>query len=203
MEGGRATTRGGDSARGGAIAERLAEVLGEAGIDEVRRLSGGASRETYVLDAGPRGELILQCEHAGKPTGEPPGQAALLEAAKAAGVPVPAVVAHGREDPVLGAAWTLVEALAGTSDPKQIVPDRQAARPSCSTTSPRRSPPCTECPPTARSRRRPRSRSRSCGRCTTASASPTPSSSSPSARSAPTGRRRAGRSCTETSAWAT
>jgi aminoglycoside phosphotransferase (APT) family kinase protein len=122
MEGGQATTRGSDTARSAAIAARLTEVLGEARVDEVRRLSGGASRETYLLHAGSRGELILQCEHAGKPTGEPPGQAALLEAAKAAGVPVPTVVAHGREDPALGAAWTLVEALVGTSDPKRIVP---------------------------------------------------------------------------------
>jgi len=123
MEGGQATAPGrSDTERDAAIAARLSEVLGGARVSGLRRLSGGASRETYAIDAGEAGELILQCEHAGKPTGEPPGQAALLEAAAAAGVPVARVVAHGREDAVLGAAWTLVAALAGTSDPGAILP---------------------------------------------------------------------------------
>ena len=103
------------------IRTRLAELLGEPLTGEIRRLSGGASRDTYLCGCGSRGELVLQIEHGGKPSGEPPGQAALLEAAARAGVPVAGVVAHGRDDPVLGAAWTLVEALAGTADPQQIV----------------------------------------------------------------------------------
>jgi aminoglycoside phosphotransferase (APT) family kinase protein len=110
--------------RAAAIGARLGEILGTDAPLDVRRLSGGASRETYLCDAGGRGGLILQCEHGGKPTGEPPGQAALLQAAAAAGVPVAAVVADGRDDPVLGLAWTLVEALAGTSDPQLILPQR-------------------------------------------------------------------------------
>jgi len=120
MEGGQATAPRG-SERAEAIRSRLAEILGEPPSGEVRRLSGGASRETYLYDRGGRGRLILQCEHAGKPTGEPPGQAALLQAAAAAGVPVAAVVAHGAGDPVLGVAWTLVEAVPGTSDPAEIL----------------------------------------------------------------------------------
>ncbi len=119
MEGAEASARRGPE-RAAAIGTRLADILGEDAGD-VRRLSGGASRETYLCDRGRHGRLILQCEHAGKPTGEPPGQAALLEAARRAGVPVAAVVAHGREDPVLGAAWTLVEAVPGTSEPGQIL----------------------------------------------------------------------------------
>jgi aminoglycoside phosphotransferase (APT) family kinase protein len=120
MEGGQATAQRG-SERAAAIRSRLAEILGEPAAGDVRRLSGGASRETYLYDRAGRGGLILQCEHAGKPTGEPPGQAALLEAASAAGVPVASVVAHGIDDPVLGAAWTLVEAVPGTSEPGQIL----------------------------------------------------------------------------------
>jgi aminoglycoside phosphotransferase (APT) family kinase protein len=119
MEGGQATARRGPE-RAAAVGSRLAELLGEDTVD-VRRLSGGASRETYLCERGTGGRLILQCEHAGKPTGEPAGQAPLLEAAAAAGVPVAAVVAHGRDDPVLGAAWTLVEAVPGTSDPARIL----------------------------------------------------------------------------------
>jgi aminoglycoside phosphotransferase (APT) family kinase protein len=120
MEGGQATAPRG-AERAAAIRSRLAEILGEPAAEDVRRLSGGASRETYVYDRGAGGRLILQCEHAGKPTGEPPGQAALLQAAAAAGVPVASVVAHGSDDPVLGAAWTLVQAVPGTSDPAQIL----------------------------------------------------------------------------------
>src|SRR3954447_20481508 len=124
MEGSQATAPGrGDTERSAAIAARLAEVLAGETVTGVRRLSGGASRETYSCDSAGRGPLVLQCERGGKPTGEPPGQVALLEAAKAAGVPVATVVAHGRDDPLLGDAWTLLEALAGTSDPKLIVPE--------------------------------------------------------------------------------
>jgi aminoglycoside phosphotransferase (APT) family kinase protein len=104
------------------IRARLGDVLGQPPSGEIRRLSGGASRETYVCDCGSRGDLVLQIEHGGKPTGEPPGQAALLEAALDAGVPVAAVIAHGSDDPVLGAAWTLLKPLPGTADPKQILP---------------------------------------------------------------------------------
>ncbi|HYB23996.1 MAG TPA: phosphotransferase family protein [Solirubrobacteraceae bacterium] len=104
------------------LGEVLSELLGASLPGAVRRLSGGASRETYLCDCGECGELILQCEHAGKPTGEPPGQAALLEAAARAGVPVARVLAHGADDHILGAAWTLMETLPGSADPKQIVP---------------------------------------------------------------------------------
>ncbi len=104
-----------------AIRARLAELLGESPTGEIRRLSGGASRETYLWRCGSRGELVVQIEHGGKPSGEPPGQAELLTAAARAGVPVASVVAHGRDDPVLGAAWTLLEALAGTTDPEQVI----------------------------------------------------------------------------------
>ena len=122
MQASQATAPGrGERERTAAIAARLTEVLGGSTIGEVRRLSGGASRETYLCDGGRHGQLILQCEHAGKPTGEAPGQATLLQAAATAGVPVATVVAHGRDDPVLGTAWTLLEALAGTSDPKLII----------------------------------------------------------------------------------
>ena len=128
MEGGQAPAPGrGGAERAGEIGARLAEVLGDGTPGAIRRLSGGASRETYLYERGAGGKLILQCEHGGKPTGEPPGQAALLEAAKTAGVPVASVVAHGRDDPVLGDAWTVVEGLAGTSDPKLIVGEAGAA----------------------------------------------------------------------------
>jgi aminoglycoside phosphotransferase (APT) family kinase protein len=106
----------------GSIRARLGAVLGQPPSGEIRRLSGGASRETYLCGCGSRGDVLLQIERGGKPTGDPPGQAALLEAALRAGVPVAAVIAHGHDDPVLGDAWTLLKSLPGTADPKQILP---------------------------------------------------------------------------------
>ena len=103
------------------IRARLSEVLDQPSPGEIRRLSSGASRETYLCSCGSLGDLVLQSERGGKPSGEVPGQAALLQAAARAGVPVPEVIAHGRDDPVLGAAWTVVRALAGTTDPRHVI----------------------------------------------------------------------------------
>jgi aminoglycoside phosphotransferase (APT) family kinase protein len=105
-----------------AIAERLAEVLEEPLADELRRLSSGASRETFAFATAARGELVAQIARGGEGKIVPaPPQAPLLEAAAKAGVPVARVVARGEDDDVLGASWTVVEALAGTTDPKAIL----------------------------------------------------------------------------------
>jgi aminoglycoside phosphotransferase (APT) family kinase protein len=108
-------------ARTRAIAERLGEILGEPLQGELRRLSSGASRETFALETASRGGLVVQIARAGGKLVNPPPQAALLAAAAEAGVPVPAVVAHGVDDQVLGPSWTVVEALPGTTDPKAIL----------------------------------------------------------------------------------
>ena len=105
-------------------------------------------------------------------------------------MPVPTVVAHGREDPALGAAWTLVEALAGTSDPKQIVaaPRERARAARRDRRGARRGPPHAH---RSLARAGGRGAARAAARAARrASASRTPRSSSPSARSGPTGRRR-------------
>ncbi len=104
-----------------AISERLAEVLGEPLAGELRRLSGGASRETFAFATASRGELIAQIDPTGTLHADRPPQAPLLEAAARAGVPVARVVAQGSEDPVLGRSWTVLQALAGTTDPRQIL----------------------------------------------------------------------------------
>ena len=113
---------GADSqARIRAIAQRLGEILGEPITGEPRRLSSGASRETFMLSARSRGALVLQIAREGAKLVESPPQAELLAAAAEAGVPVPAVVAHGAEDDVLGPNWTVTEALAGSTDPGVIL----------------------------------------------------------------------------------
>ncbi len=58
MEGSQATgapPEGGTREHTAAIRARLAEVLGEPPTGEIRRLSGGASRETYLCGCGSRG----------------------------------------------------------------------------------------------------------------------------------------------------
>ncbi|CAN5585898.1 hypothetical protein BH10ACT1_BH10ACT1_20470 [soil metagenome] len=82
------------------LAEGLGQLLG-AEIEGLRRLSGGASRETWAFDAvdgpGEKRPLILQRIRPGLAMGGPSlaTEDALLAAAAAAGVPVPPVVADG------------------------------------------------------------------------------------------------------------
>ena len=89
-----------------AITQRLVEVLGERLSGPLRRLSSGASRETFALGTASHGELIAQLDPPAAGREQRPSQAPLLEAAAAAGVPVAGVVARGNDDPVLGASWT-------------------------------------------------------------------------------------------------
>ena len=111
------------------IAGRLAEVLEEPLEGQVRRLSSGASRETFAFATRARGGLVVQIARGGgsKIVRAPP-QARLLAAAAEAGVPVPRVVAHGEDDEVLGMSWAVVEALEGTTDPKAILAGEGAPR---------------------------------------------------------------------------
>jgi aminoglycoside phosphotransferase (APT) family kinase protein len=104
-----------------AIAGRLSDVLGEPIIGELQRLSSGASRETFAFRTASRGSLIAQIARGGEKLVKSALQAALLRPAAEAGVPVPALVAHGDCDSILGSSWTVVEALPGTTDPKAIL----------------------------------------------------------------------------------
>jgi aminoglycoside phosphotransferase (APT) family kinase protein len=104
-----------------AISERLAQLLGEPLTDQARQLSSGASRATYAFATASHGELVAQIERRAAQEREAQAQAALLAAAAQAGVPVPQVVASGIEDPVLGASWIVMEAIRGTTNPRQIL----------------------------------------------------------------------------------
>ncbi|HEX5225690.1 MAG TPA: phosphotransferase family protein, partial [Solirubrobacteraceae bacterium] len=94
----------------------------------MRRLSSGASRETFALRTEGGRELVAQLERGGKLSGEAPPQGPLLIAAADAGVPVARVVAHGSSHPLLGAGWTVMEALPGSADPKRILGGEEAPR---------------------------------------------------------------------------
>jgi aminoglycoside phosphotransferase (APT) family kinase protein len=110
------------------LANALAEVLGAGPVTSLRRLSGGASRETWAFSAADR-PLILQRQQP-RPARRPgmATEVALLRAAMAASVPVPAVVATGdgtgsAADMAVGAAWMVVEFVAGETIPRRILRD--------------------------------------------------------------------------------
>ncbi len=117
---------------GADIAAALGARLGGT-VHDVRRLSGGASRITSsfdLRDGGVTRPLILQMDRgdSAAKAGLMQVERALLEAARAAGVPVPDVVASGDgSHDGLGAAWLVVERLEGESIPRKILRDPEWA----------------------------------------------------------------------------
>jgi aminoglycoside phosphotransferase (APT) family kinase protein len=118
-------------------ADDLAGVLGAHELQGLRRLSGGASRETWAFDADGR-PLILQRERpGGVASGAMGTEVRLLRAAREAGVPVPAVVVFGGDvDDVcgnavdaraLGSSWMVVERIDGETIPRRILRDEEFA----------------------------------------------------------------------------
>jgi aminoglycoside phosphotransferase (APT) family kinase protein len=115
------------------VAAALGALLGGR-VEDLRRLSGGASRITSSFDlhqsGGPVRPLILQQDRGGgmAPAGRVHTEAALLRAARAAGVPVPEVVAlgEGAQDG-LGSGWLVVERIAGETIPRKILRDPEWA----------------------------------------------------------------------------
>ena len=117
------------------LAAALAAVTGGEAVTGLRRLSGGASRETWAFSAGTR-PLILQRERPGGVRTAGMGtEAALLRAAARQGVPVPAVVATDADgvdgSAALGAAWMVVTRVPGETIARRILRDDAyaAARP--------------------------------------------------------------------------
>jgi hypothetical protein len=134
-------------------AQALGRVLGGT-VHDLQRLSGGASRITSSFDLrtveGALRPLILQQDRGAGIVG--PGrvrtEAALLTAAAARGVPVPALVAWGIDEDVddddgagggggagapggggsgLGSGWIVVERIAGETIPRKILRDPEWA----------------------------------------------------------------------------
>ena len=100
-------------------------------VDDLRRLSGGASRETWackVVDGSSERPLIVQRLRAGTVSGGPgmTGEAALLAAAGALGVPVPQVVAAD-DEAALGAPSIVMDRLAGEAIPRKLLRDDEFA----------------------------------------------------------------------------
>lgn len=101
------------------LADELAEALDGARIEGLRRLTGGASRETWSFDAvtdGERRPLILRRDRPGGLGAAAATEQRLLELAAPAGVPVPAVIA-----PVEGGY--VMERIEGETIPRRILRD--------------------------------------------------------------------------------
>lgn len=121
------------------LAERLAPLLvRRTGWDEPRvegltRLSGGASRDTWSLDAvdreGRRHPLILQRQRSLVVSAwlATALEARLLETARKAGVPTAAVLAWSDGSDELGLPYLLFERIAGETIPQRILREERFA----------------------------------------------------------------------------
>ena len=86
-----------------ALAQALRDRLGTVTVEDLTRLSGGASRETWAFDAvaadGSRTELVLRRDPPGRPSepGAMGREARAIAAAQAAGLAVPEVLISSNE----------------------------------------------------------------------------------------------------------
>ena len=118
-----------------ALAARLAGVVAAAVGEEVtvtglRRLSGGASRETWSFDAAAgarRWPLVLRRDAPGVTTTTMALEARCLEASARAGVPVPRVLAASDDVAPLDAAFLVMERVEGETIPRRILRDADLA----------------------------------------------------------------------------
>jgi aminoglycoside phosphotransferase (APT) family kinase protein len=121
----------------GALRAAVARALDDESvtIDGLRRLSGGASRETWAFDAvegaGRLHPLILRRDPPGAPKSGMGLEAVVLRAAAAAAVPVPKLLVASDDPTILGAPFIIMERVPGETIPRRILRDDayQSARP--------------------------------------------------------------------------
>ncbi|MGW6730163.1 phosphotransferase family protein [Nocardia sp. NPDC055029] len=112
---------------------RLSEIWARpVTVQNLRRLSGGASRHTWLLEAVPIGEqprrLVLRCDPSDRPNPEIMAiEAAALTAAAAAHVPVPQVIDHSDGTTGMGSAYLLMEHVEGETIPRRLLRDGRYA----------------------------------------------------------------------------
>jgi aminoglycoside phosphotransferase (APT) family kinase protein len=111
-----------------ALARTLAPVLGDGvAVDDLQRLSGGASRETWAFRVGDR-ELILRRDPPGRP-GMPGSMALEADAMRAcgrAGLPVPEVLVDD-DGSNLGTAGLVMGRVPGETLARRILRDDEFA----------------------------------------------------------------------------
>ncbi|MEY2422562.1 MAG: hypothetical protein QOI95_2629 [Acidimicrobiaceae bacterium] len=107
---------------------QLRAVLDADKVENLTRLSGGASRETWAFDVDGT-PLILQRERAGamRTGGGMRSEALVLRAAAQAGVPVAELIASGDADSPVGAPFTVTRRLEGETIARKILRDDEWA----------------------------------------------------------------------------
>ncbi|MFD2396238.1 phosphotransferase family protein [Prauserella oleivorans] len=102
----------------------------ETTVGGLRRLSGGASRETWVFEATPQdGEPVRLVLRRDPPAQADPAtvarEAAVLPAARAQGVPVPELVDHTLDAAVLGAPYLITAHVDGETIPRKLLREQR------------------------------------------------------------------------------
>jgi aminoglycoside phosphotransferase (APT) family kinase protein len=118
-----------------ALTEVLTPELGRIEVEDLARLSAGASRETWSFDAvesgrrrrGTRHELILQRDRSGAAGEASAREAELVTYARRGGVPTPEVVANGRMPNPLGRSFSITRRLGGESIARRLLRDGEYA----------------------------------------------------------------------------
>ncbi|MEV4320343.1 phosphotransferase family protein [Actinocrispum sp. NPDC049592] len=108
-------------------ADTLAHALDAVAVEQLSRLSGGASLETWVATVtGREGtrKVILRRDRPGPPQSDRIAEAAVLRQMASAGVPVPAVLAAGPASEN-GPAYLVLEFLEGVTIPRKVLRDKE------------------------------------------------------------------------------
>ncbi len=105
------------------LSTMLSELLGGVEINGLRRLSGGASRETWRFEADDR-PLVLQRQRSGDAR-DMLLEAAVVRAAAAGGAPVPMLIEARRRDD--GMSFMVLEAIEGETIARKIQRDDEFA----------------------------------------------------------------------------
>lgn len=108
------------------LADQLSGVLGGAEVTDLRRLSGGASRETWMFTAAGENLVLQRTREGGLRRLDV--EVAVLRAATEAGVPVPEVVVDGSRSDALDRPFMVVRAVAGETIARKILRDDDHAR---------------------------------------------------------------------------
>ncbi|HVE93395.1 MAG TPA: phosphotransferase family protein [Acidimicrobiales bacterium] len=99
-------------------------VVLSADVDDLERVTGGASRETWAFSTASedvRRKLILRRDPPGAMASGLAREAQLLECAAAVGVPVPEVIASGAD--LAGASFVVMRAIDGETIPRRLLRD--------------------------------------------------------------------------------
>lgn len=114
---------GNDATQG--LEDGLSAVLGGARVDSLVRLTGGASRETWMFSAD--GEAMVLQRQRGGAVREMGTEVSVLRAAHAGGVPVPELVLDGSRSGALGNPFMIVRAVRGETIARKILRDEEYA----------------------------------------------------------------------------